>query len=103
MYHHKKIKRFHVHGVIHTDSAIPRFKDEYIRLLTSAMRERGYVVRVDIAPDFTIMYDGRSYEFELSVYGIYLGRKRAQCIEFLDGNKPYMMKPTLPQSLLPQE
>jgi hypothetical protein len=103
MYHHRHVKRFHVSGVIHTDDAIPRFKTEYIRMLTASMRERGYVVRIDIIPDFTISYTGKAYEFQLSVYGTYVGRKKSQCIEYLDGSKAHMMKATLPQSLQPQE
>ena len=103
MYHHKSISRFKVHGTIYSDIAIPRFKDEYIRLLTVGMRERGYVVRVDIAPDFTIRYNGKGYDFDLSVYGVYVGKKRAQCIDFLDGHKPHMKTAKLPQSLVPQE
>jgi 5-keto 4-deoxyuronate isomerase len=103
MYHHRHVKRFHVEGVIHADNAIPRFKTEYTRMLGQSMRERGYVMRIDIAPDFTIEYNGKSYEFQLSVYGTYVGRKKAQCIEYLDGSKPLMMKDTLPKSLIPQE
>lgn len=103
MYHHKPIRRFHVRGVINSDDAIPRFKNEYIRILEQAMREHGYVVRIDIAPDFTIMYNGHGFDFELSIYGIYVGRKKAQWIEFLDGHRPHIQNNTLPQSLLPQE
>lgn len=103
MYHHRRIKRFSVHGVIHSDDAIPRFKDEYIRILTGAMRDNGYVVRIDIDPDFTIMYNGKSYDFSLSVYGVYVGKKKAECIKYLDGHKPHMMATKLPQSLIQQD
>jgi hypothetical protein len=103
MVHHKTIKRFSVSGEIYTDSIIPRLKDEYIRTLVLAMRERGYVARIDIAPDFTIMYNGKGYDFDLSVYGVYVGKKRAQCINYLDGIKPYMMKQQSKPHLQPQE
>lgn len=89
--------------MISTDSAIPRFRTEYTRMLGESMRERGYVMRVDVPSDFTIMYDGKAYEFQLSVYGTYVGKKKAKCIKYLDGSRPLMMKSTLPQSLQPQE
>jgi hypothetical protein len=67
------------------------------------MRDSGYVVRIDIDPDFTIMYNGKGYDFALSVYGVYVGKKKAQCIKYLDGHKPHMMTDKLPQSLVPQD
>ena len=103
MYHHKRIKRFGVKGVIHDDSAIPRFRYEYTRILSESMREQGYVVRIDIPSDFTICYTGKAYEFGLSVYGVYVGKKKAQCIKYLDGSQPLMMNQLSPQSLQPQE
>jgi hypothetical protein len=103
MYHHKTISRFKVRGTIYSDIAIPRFKDEYIRLLVVSMQERGYVMRIDINPDFTIMYNGKGYDFELSVYGVYVGKKKAQCIKYLDGHRPHMKQDRSPQSLVPQE
>jgi len=102
MYHHKIINRFGVNGVIYDDAAIPRLKSEYMRLLTGAMRDSGYVVRLDIDPDFTIMYNGKGYDFDLSMYGVYVGKRRAQCVEYLDGTRPYMRVAKSPQ-LSPQQ
>ena len=48
---HKRIKRFNLDGQIHDDRFIPRMKQEYIRLLSDAMKDEGYVVRLDIEPD----------------------------------------------------
>jgi hypothetical protein len=85
--HHKSIKRFYLDGIIHSDSAIGRLKQEYIRLLNIEMRLNGYAERLDIDPDFTIYYnhDKDYYEFQLSVYGTYLGKKQIECIQGLDG------------------
>ncbi len=85
---HKTIKRFELEGQITDDIFIPRMKSEYVRLLSDSMRETGYVPRFDIEPDWTISYTGNHYEFKLSVYGSYIGKKNASCIDGLDKNRP---------------
>jgi hypothetical protein len=87
-YLHKKIKRFELSGQILDDIFIPRMREEYIRLLSDSMKETGYVPRLDIEPDWTLSYTGNYYEFKLSVYGSYIGKKNAECIEALDKNRP---------------
>jgi hypothetical protein len=88
-YHHKPIKKFDLDGLIHDEAATPRLKYEYIRLLLSQMKLLGYVPRIDISPDFTVDYNERKqyFEFKLSVYGIYIGKKQTECIQGIDGNK----------------
>jgi hypothetical protein len=85
--HHKPIKRFSLDGNIYDDSAILRLKTEYIRLLVSEMKISGYVPRFDIDPDFTIRYNEKVeiFEFILSIYGTYIGKKKAKWIIGLDG------------------
>lgn len=85
---HKRIKRFELTGQILDDVFIPRMKDEYIRLLKQTMKDSGYVIRFDIEPDWTISYTGNYYEFILSVYGSYIGKRNAACIDGLDKNRP---------------
>lgn len=85
--HHKPIKRFGLDGTIHDDSAIARLKNEYVRLLVTEMRIAGYAPRLDIDPDFTIRYNQKTeyFEFILSVYGIYVGKKKSEWILGIDG------------------
>lgn len=85
---HKRIKRFELKGQILDDMFIPRLKEEYVRLLSDSMRDAGYAIRLDIEPDWTIQYTGNHYEFTLSVYGSYIGKKNALCIDALDKNRP---------------
>ena len=87
--HHKPIKRFGIDGIIHDDSAIARLKIEYIRLVLLEMRLSGHVPRLDIDPDFTISYNHikEYFEFTLSVYGSYIGRKRARWTVGIDGTE----------------
>ena len=91
--HHKSIKRFFLDGIIRDDASIGRLRQEYIRLLNIEMRLNGYTQRLDIDPDFTIYYnhDKDYFEFQLSIYGTYLGKKKAECIEGIDGT---LMVPT---------
>jgi hypothetical protein len=88
MFMHKRIKRFELTGQISDDIFIPRMKNEYVRLLADSMRDEGYVQRLDIEPDWSISYTGNYYEFVLSVYGSYIGKKNAACIDGLDKNRP---------------
>jgi hypothetical protein len=85
--HHKTIKTFNLEGIIKDDSALGRLKNEYIRLIVLQMREDGFVQRFDIDPDFTIQYnsDKDYYDFTLTVYGTYLGRKKSKWIDGMDG------------------
>ena len=85
---HKSIKRFYLDGQIYDDSFIPRLREEYIRILQTQMRLQGYAPRLDIDPDFTIEYTGKYYDFRLSVYGTFVGKRNAECITGIDKNKP---------------
>jgi hypothetical protein len=84
--HHKPIKRFHLDGNIHDDSAIARLRFEYQHLLVTEMKLSGYVPRVDISPDFTLNYNEKKqyFEFELSIYGVYVGKKKSEWITGID-------------------
>ena len=97
-FHHKPIKRFSLDGIIYDDSGIARLKTEYLKLITSGMRLSGHVPRIDIEPDFTIRYNELTeyFEFKLSIYGIYIGKKQAECIMGIDGLAPI----AIPQSKL---
>jgi hypothetical protein len=87
--HHKPIKQYRMNGNIHDESAIPRLRMEYIRLLTTEMRMSGYVPRLDIDPDFTLSYNEikQNFTFNLSIYGSYIGRKKSEWISGIDGTK----------------
>lgn len=88
-FHHKSIKRFELEGTIHDDAHINRLKIEYMALLILGMKTDGYVPQLDLDPDFTIEYLGnRGYHFKMSVYGVFLGKKRAQEVDALTGYKP---------------
>jgi hypothetical protein len=53
------------------------------------MKLSGYVPRVDINPDFTLNYNQQKqyFEFELSIYGVYVGKKKSEWITGIDETK----------------
>lgn len=87
--HHKAIKKFNLDGQIYDEATIPRLKIEYVSLIVGQMKILGYVPRFDIEPDFTIDYNGSKqiFEFKLSIYGIYVGKKKTEWIQGIDGHK----------------
>lgn len=87
-YSHKNIQRFSLEGEIYDDASIPRLKEQYVLMLENGMRNNGYVPRYDIDPDFTISYNGKTFEFELSIYGVYIGKKNVEWIQGVDKNIP---------------
>ena len=86
-YHHKPLKRFYIAGIIQDEALLGRLKIEYVRLLVSEMRLSGYVPRLDIDPDFTLRYNDSKdfFEFELSVHGVYAGKRKSEWIAGIDG------------------
>ncbi len=101
---HKSIKRFSLDGQIYDDSFIPRLKNEYINILNTQMKLQGYAPRIDIDPEFTLEYDGRNYDFRLSVYGTFVGKRNAEWITALNGSKPiYIQKNKSEESSKDQE
>ena len=94
MYSHRSIKRFGLVGEIYDDSHIVRLKDQYEFMIVSAMKELGYVPRFDIDIDFTVSYNGKTFDFEMSVYGAYVGKAKAKCIIGLDKNTPIPLPTT---------
>ena len=87
--HHKAIKRFGLSGQIKDDADLMRLRFEYNKIILMQMRLSGYVPRIDIDTDFTLSYNHKSeyFEFELSIYGIYVGKKKSKCIIGVMGNQ----------------
>ena len=81
-------------GQINDDAAIPRLRLQYERLIESDMREQGYVPILDLDIQFSLLYDEEQdlYEFDIVVYGVYVGKKKAHLYEGFSG-----------QSLIPKQ
>jgi hypothetical protein len=87
VFSHKNIKRFEIDGEIYDEATIPRIKEQYVDLLKVIMQNKGYVIRYDIDPDFSVEYTGRGFNFLLSVYGVFVGKRKAQCLSGIDKNR----------------
>lgn len=83
----KKLKSFGMQGEIHDDAAIPRLRAEYERLIESDMREQGYVPILDLDTQFSLLYyeDQDTYEFDIVVYGVFVGKKKSHMYEGFSG------------------
>lgn len=88
VYSHKDIKKFSLTGEIYDDAFIPRLKSQYVSMLIDGMKHEGYVPRYDIDSDFTLSYNGKTFDFELSVYGVHVGEKYSNWINGIDKNMP---------------
>ena len=75
---HDDIERFSLDGEIDSSNLVEA-KDRLVHFLEQSMRDSGYVPALDLEPQFTRSYNPETekYDFELSVYGIKVGRAKA--------------------------
>ncbi|QNN99160.1 hypothetical protein SEA_FAUST_57 [Streptomyces phage Faust] len=94
---HKTIKRFGFQGEIGDDADFSRLRAQYENMILGEMRELGYVPVLDLGPYFSTIFDKpkNKYEFVLSVYGVYLGRRRSWEVEGISNGRE-VLRPTPP-------
>ena len=80
---HKTIKRFGLEGKIGDDADFARLRSQYESMIVKEMRESGYVPVLDLGPYWSTNYikEETAYDFVLSVYGVYVGRRRSWEVE----------------------
>lgn len=90
----KKLKSFGTQGQIHDDSAIPRLRKQYEHIIEEDMRSQGYVPILDLDIQFSLSYDEPNdiYDFDIIIYGVYVGKKKSYLYEGFSG-----------QSLVPRQ
>ena len=83
---HKNIRNFGFNGIIGDDSAFIRLRAQYEALVVRQMRDDGYVPVLALGPLFSTTYveEKDHYTFELTVYGVFVGKKKACLIEGMD-------------------
>jgi hypothetical protein len=83
----RNIKPFWINGVIKNDSDIIRLREMYERLLTDEMRSKGYVPVLDLDIQFSLRYnsDKDEYGFNLELYGVFVGKRKAWELEGFSG------------------
>ena len=74
---HKSIKKFSHSGFISDDKHFPRLRNEYERALIEQMRDSGYVPVLDLGPYFSTKWEEDKYSFISTIYGIFVGKRKA--------------------------
>ena len=85
---HDDIKRFSLDGEIDSSNLVEE-KERLIQFLETQMRDSGFVPALDLEPQFTRNYvpAKESYSFELSCYGIHVGKVKAWELAGIMGGK----------------
>jgi hypothetical protein len=84
---HSNIKRFQVDGIIADDADFPRLRSQFEDMLAKDMRSSGYAPVLDLGPYFATVYrSDKKYDFVITAYGVYVGRRKAQlCMGISNG------------------
>ena len=79
-------------GKVQSSTAFSKVQEMYINLLEEKMRDQGYVPRLDIGMEWTTTRQKSHYDFEISLYGSYVGRKAAWVIDGIDNGRPISIR-----------
>lgn len=79
-------------GLIADDAAFLRLRTQYLNMMFYNMRTKGYVPILDVADAFSTSWNGESYDFTLTVHGVYYGQQKARKIYGLTGDKEIPME-----------
>lgn|SRR5690606_1283210 len=83
---HDEIIRYSLVGEIQ-DSNIVESKKRLVSFVEGRMRDEGCAPALDLEPQFTLDYkpERETYEFSLSVYGVYIGEEAWQNAGMMNG------------------
>ena len=87
--HNKKIKDFTIEGEVADDKFIFGHREKMEKVLDDNMRDSGYVPHLDLDTNYRISYniEKGTYEFSITGYAVYVGKKRSWEIVGLSGSK----------------
>lgn len=91
--HNKRIKSFTIEGTIADDNFIFGHRDKIEKVLDTQVRDSGYVPHLDLDTNYSISYnlESNTYEFSITMYTVYVGKKRAWEIVGITGTT-YIIK-----------
>ena len=84
---HRNIKKFQVKVKFRDDSDMIRVRAQYESLLTQDMRGKGYIRVLDLDPSFSVEFDGQTWVFLMTLYGIYIGKRKSWEYEGIQQSK----------------
>ena len=93
---HKKIKQFTIDGEIYDEADVSRLREQYDSIMDHYLRGQGYVPHLDLDTVFSLSYNGNSFDFKITRYGVYLGKAKAKCYKGISGTKLIPMSPMTP-------
>jgi hypothetical protein len=95
---HRPIKKFSMTGTVASDADFIRIREQYEKLLVTDMRDDGCVPVLGLGPLWSTLYDEEedNYSFELTIYGISVGRKKSLEIEGMDVSGNLIRRSTPP-------
>lgn len=79
---YKNLKLYFEQGQIRDDKDFIRIKEEIVRIILDKMKDEGYVPVFDLGPYWHTSRGDKKYYFDLIMYGIYVGKKKCQEIDF---------------------
>jgi hypothetical protein len=87
---HKELKRFHIESEISDDSQFIKQRDTQEHMLLQMMRDSGYIPVLDLGPFWSTKLNEKArYDAVLSIYGIYVGKRKACTLAGVDGTGKY--------------
>ena len=84
---HRPIHKFGFSGTLGDDSKFASLREQYETMIIHNMRDVGCVPVLDLDTLWSTSFDAKSkqYGFTISVFGIYVGRRKAFLIEGMSG------------------
>jgi len=100
---HRPIKKFGFDGILGDDSRFASLRAQYETLIIRNMRDEGYVPVLDLDTLWSTSYDIKThkYTFAISVFGIYVGRRKSFLIEGMSGQGKLHPRSIAPSKLNP--
>lgn len=84
---HKDLKRFHIESEIADDSFFIQQRVTQENLLIDMMREGGYIPVLGLGPFWsTSLNENGRYDSVLSIYGVYVGKRKSWEFMGMDGS-----------------
>lgn len=93
---HNNIERFGFDGQIDDDSSFARLRSQYETMVIHQMRMDGWVPVLAIEPVFVTErnWEEDNYNFSLTVYGVYVGKKKSWLLEGMDSTGLFLPRTT---------
>lgn len=87
---HDDINKFSLDGEIKDSGNIVEQRERLVNFLETQMRDEGIVPALDLEPQFTLDYNSETegYNFQLTVYGIEVGKEEAWQVAGVMSGKP---------------